>query len=444
MKKNIKLLYLLIIGLSIVTSCENLIDKEKISPIADIIDKNSITDSASNEVIEELQATEELKDQLNKIKFQNNKKRTVQNDDYDENFFMNMYAIRDLPVVFEARGTANTYSKFLSANGAGKEITLISRGAGSNQKFLIKVYPPSTGIPYRIYSNATGTALSIGQYSNNPTKKIVMAKADNTGDMYYANWSFIAATNNPGYFALENQGLFTQGGSGDWGDYFYPVMEVENNDKIGLTRYRSDAKQEFIIQPDAIFSLKDVQFLNPYSATVTQRSNFAMEKAIINSTSQLRNENIELSQTVDEESYFRDKKGIAFRLGSSGLKFARPTVTLGKIDLTANQDIAKDTSYDPNLYKKYTRILSNILPVKVKPRTKLVVTYYYKVFDFEVDFVATIIYSDREAKISGRWSGRRYVDEIFEFDTEEINLDTGVRIRGKLSSKGEFLSSINP
>ena len=69
-------------------------------------------------------------------------------------------------------------------------------------------------------------------------------------------------------------------------------------------------------------------------------------------------------------------------------------------------------------------------------------TYYYKVYDVSIDYVATIEYEDRIAKLPGRWSGRIYVDEIFEPDFEEINLDTQRSVKGKVNIRNTNQSSL--
>ena len=187
--------------------------------------------------------------------------------------------------------------------------------------------------------------------------------------------------------------------------------------------------------------MKNLEFINSYSATVTQRENIAIQQATTNSSSQLRRENLEFEKIVEEESYFEEEKGIAFRVSASDLKFARPTVTLGEIDLIPNMQIPADTKYERNVRKVFERKLHQLVPVVVKPRTKLVMTYYYKVYDVSIDYVATITYNDREAKLPGRWSGRIYVDEIFEPDFEEINLDTQRSVKGKVNIRNANQSS---
>ena len=254
------------------------------------------------------------------------------------------------------------------------------------------------------------------------------------------SWDIIPATNNPGKYVLQNELYIGQGSSGSWWDIFNYVVEKQGSN-IGFNKYSQNAEQEFTITPDDSFTLKNLEFINPYSATVTQRENLAIQLATTNSSPQSKRENLEFEKIVEEASYFEEEKGIAFHISASELKFARPTVTLGKIDIMTNTQIPTDTKYERNVRKVFERKLHQLVPVVVKPRTKLVMTYYYKVYDVSIDYVATIIYNDREAKLPGRWSGRIYVDEIFEPDFEEINLDTQQSVRGKVYIRNASQSS---
>ena len=86
------------------------------------------------------------------------------------------------------------------------------------------------------------------------------------------------------------------------------------------------------------------------------------------------------------------REGIAFQVPASDLEFALPTVTLGEIDLVPNNKVPVDTKYEPGIRRTVLRTLYKEIPVAVKPRTKLTLTYYFKAYDVSVDYVATIEY----------------------------------------------------
>ena len=135
-----------------------------------------------------------------------------------------------------------------------------------------------------------------------------------------------------------------------------------------------------------------------------------------------------------------------FKVPASDLEFALPTVTLGEIDLVPNNKVPVDTKYEPGIRRTVLRTLYKEIPVAVKPRTKLTLTYYFKAYDVSVDYVATIEYFNEKIKrleklTTRTWSGRIYVDEIAEPDYEEVNLDTQRSAKGKANIKNVTQSS---
>lgn len=103
---------------------------------------------------------------------------------------------------------------------------------------------------------------------------------------------------------------------------------------------------------------------------------------------------------MKDYSSFEEEKGIAFQVPASDLEFALPTVTLGEIDLVPNNKVPVDTKYEPGIRKTVLKTLYKEIPVAVKPRTKLTLTYYFKAYDVSVDYVATIEYFNEKIKRS--------------------------------------------
>lgn len=425
----------------ILYSCENEIESE-IQSSTEELDlspktKSLETDSLELGSLEPFKMTDELKvlkermDELKKMET-----RTASSN-YDQYLSTNMWAIRELPLTFK-KGQG-----YLSSKGKGQNVIFyipVRVNPRTNEKFHIKIPPSMSGVPYFIYSNLSGTPLAVGHYTSNPDQKILLTMNNSSTEGAMASWNIIPATNNPGKYVIQSELYIGQGDSGSWWDIFNYVVEVQGNN-IGFNKYTQKVEQEFIITPDASFTLKNLEFINPYSATVTQRDNFPIQQATTNSSSQSRRENLVFEKIVEEDSYFKEEKGIAFSVPASDLKFARPTVTLGEIDLVPNSQIPADTKYEPGVRKVLQKTLREVRSVLVKPRTKLTMTYYYKVYDVSIDYVATIEYGDRIAKLPGRWSGRIYVNEIFEPDFEELNLDTQQSIKGKVNIKNTSFSS---
>lgn len=419
-------------------SCENEIESEmqssteglNLSPETRALE----TDSLESGSLEPFKMTDELKALKERMVELKKKKAKAASSNYDQYFSGNMWAIRELPFTFSTDG------QYLSSTGAGQKVISTGRNGGFGVQFHVQIPPSITGIPYLIYSNYSGTRLAVGHYTDNPNVKVLLAMSNNSTEGAMDSWDIIPATSNPGKYVIQNELYIGQGSSGSWWDIFNYVVEVKRA-TVGFSKYTQLTHQEFSITPDAIFKLKNLEFINSYSATVTQRENIAIQQATTNSSSQLRRENLEFEKIVEEESYFEEEKGIVFSVSASDLKFARPTVTLGEIDLTPNMQIPADTKYERNIRKVFEKKLHQLVPVQVKPRTKLTMTYYYKVYDLSIDYVATITYNDREAKLPGRWSGRIYVDEIFEPDFEEINLDTQRSVKGKVNIRNASQSS---
>lgn len=350
-----------------------------------------------------------------------------------------MWAIRELPF------TLSTGGGYLSCTGWGQRVTYEGYNPGSYGKFYVQIPSSITGIPYLIYSNYSKTRLAVGHYTSNPESKILLAMSSNSTTGAMDSWDIIPATNNPGTYVLQNELYLGQGSSGSWWDVFNYVVDIQANN-VGFSQYTQRAQQEFTITPDAVFTLKSLEFINPYSATVTQRENVSIKRAITNSSSQFIRENLVFEKAIQEDSYFKEEKGIAFKVPASDMLFARPTVTLGEIDLVPNASIPIDTKYQPNVRRVMENTLKHIEPVKVSPRTKLTVTYYFKEYDVSVDYVATIEYKEKDkdariAKLPGRWSGRIHVDEISDVDLEETNLDTQQSVKRRVNTRNASQSS---
>ena len=164
--------------------------------------------------------------------------------------------------------------------------------------------------------------------------------------------------------------------------------------------------------------------MNEYNAKVTRRTNDSIKVSYTNSESRAIGVDLIFDDIRNVNSNFIEKKSIAFKVGSSSILFRRPTVTNDKIDFV--QDLSKE----PDTYYRSSQKVNNHLyakvPVRIEPKTKLYGTYYFKVFDVEADYVATIEYNGKEAKISGRWNGRIHVDEIFETNIEIVDLTTNL------------------
>lgn len=340
--------------------------------------------------------------------------------DYDMYFSSNMYAIDGLPFTLKARDG----DKYLSASGKWQEVKWTSTGTSTDQKFYVKVLPSSSGIPYLIYSYKTKTPVGVGQYTANPEEKILLVHNDESGSLYNASWDFIPSPGYPGYFAIESQSYIGQSDPNNPWSIFYHVLEVKDKNLVRYSQYTQKSQQEFTIKPDAIFTLKNVEFINAYNAKVTRKADFPIKVSYTNSESRLIGVDLIFDATRIVNSNFIEKKSISFNVAPSSKLFRRPNVTLDQIDFVP--DITKQ----PDSYYRSSQTVENHLwaklPVKIPAKTKLYATYYFKEFDVEADYVATIEYNGKDAKILGRWKGVIHVDEIFEADLDPVSLETNL------------------
>lgn len=441
MKNISRFLVVLCCSALFLSSCDNEIESEIQSSAEELV-ASAETKALSVDSLEPLKMTDELKalkermDELKKAKT-----RAISNN-YGQYFSENMWAIRELPISFMIDGG------FLSGVNKGTSVSFYHPRTGNpsiSEKFYIKVPASIVGIPYLIYSKVTDTPLAVGHYASNPDHKVVLIMNTDSPGEPSASWNIIPATNMPGKYVIQSESYIGQG-SGGWWDVFNYAVEAQGT-IVGYSQYSQKAEQEFTITPDAPFTLKKLEFINPYSATVVQRENVSIQQATTNVSFQEKRDNLKFTKEMKDYSSFEEEKGIAFQVPASDLEFALPTVTLGEIDLVPNNKVPVDTKYEPGIRKTVLKTLYKEIPVAVKPRTKLTLTYYFKAYDVSVDYVATIEYFNekdkeiREAKLPGRWSGRIYVDEIAEPDYEEVNLDTQRSIKGKANIKNVTQSS---
>ena len=420
-------------------SCENEIESEIQSSSEELV-TSAETKALSVDSLEPLKMTDELKALKERMDELKKTKTRAASSNYGQYFSENMWAIREMP--FTLRATSGGY---LTASGRGGKVDVDGRRADIYKQFYVTIPPSIVGVPYLIYSCQSETPLAVGHYTSNPNQKVVLAMTTNSPNEFSASWDIIPASNNPGGYVIQSESYIGQG-SGGWWDVFNYVVEVQGSN-LGYSQYSQKAEQEFTITPNAPFTLKKLEFINPYSATVIQRENISIQQATTNVSFQEKRDNLKFIKEMKDNSYFEEEKGIAFQVPASDLAFALPTVTLGEIDLVPNNKVPVDTKYEPGIRRTVLRTLYKEIPVAVKPRTKLTLTYYFKAYDVSVDYVATIEYFNekdkeiREAKLPGRWSGRIYVDEIAEPDYEEVNLDTQRSAKGKANIKNVTQSS---
>jgi hypothetical protein len=438
MKKTIKLLLAIIAAVSILYACNNEEDYTDLLKAKNDLTSNELKvnmDSLSSEEGEIIPI--EVNPDSIKSKLQ------IRSSSYNSSLSDNLRAIRDLPISLKVRGgiaarcgssirpdgtrpPAGQKNWYLATNGKGKELTLVpSVGSRTQAQFYLKILPATSGIPYLIYSRKENTPISVGQYSNNPDKKVLFVRPNNSEPYNSASWDIIDATNNPGYVVIESQSYIGHGSSGNWQDIFYYVVEGKSNKTLGFGKYQQKATQEFMITTINTFALKKIEYVNENAAKVTPRTNYGITRSYTNTKHSRVSYDMKFEEDISENSYFKEQKNINFKLSGLDTKFKRPSVIQGKIDLIPSENVKADALYTSS--EKINNTLSSTLPLSVPPRTKIEVIYFFKTYNVEANYEATIEYNTRTAKLKGVWNGVIHVDEIpvSGHRYKMTNLDTG-------------------
>ncbi|CDD92231.1 putative uncharacterized protein [Bacteroides intestinalis CAG:315] len=349
---------------------------------------------------------------------------------YDSNLSDILYTIREMPITIEPRAYSGAQ---LTMNGVSQPITVHAKYIGNyRQQFYIKILPSVSGIPYLIYGTpAMNQPLAVGQRSDNPDNKILFMSPDGTGSLYGASWDIYRATKNQGYLVIESQSLIGQGDSGNWMDVFNYVWETKglSSTPVGYGKYQQKETQEFIITPCDTFTLREIKYINQYSAKATFKGNYDIVSSYTNEAYSDDLTIMAFESTVRERSQYIEDKCVNFLLHGLNRKFKRPSVINGEVNLLPSQNTDATVTYSPS----YTVVnpLSISLPITVPARTKYEVTYHLKIYDVEVEYEAKIDYTNpkneedyRETNLRGIWKGTLYVDEKIEPSIHEIKLDT--------------------
>ncbi len=367
---------------------------------------------------------------------------------YDENFSSNMYAIRELPVSIQARGQANTSNRFLSANGSGKEVVLMGSARTVNQRFYLKILPASSGIPYLIYSSATGTPLSVGQYGSNTNNKVLFLPKDNSGSLTSAGWDLIPSTYQ-GYFAIQSQFYLGQSDPNNMWSIFNYSLEVINDNKVGYAQYTKKAQQEFLITPVNGFKLQYIEFYKD-GATVTKQSPLKVTTYSENPYEERRPFTIKAKHYEFDTSSFSENSFLKIPITNAGDKFYRPIVKAEKfvppLPVKPSDDPSPIRDAVDMIYSSATQKIENPLTFEINgiaaPNSLIEVTSYLENYRVSAKYTAHMTYNfngeEREVKISGTWYGTIYTtirDNNYPNDIiKYFDLDDGEEILRTRSS----------
>lgn len=350
----------------------------------------------------------------------------------DEFYSSNMYAVRELPFALKVRGGGVAGQPYLSTQEMRKELTL---SAYNSSKFYLKILPPSSGIPYLIYSKSYNKPLVCGQYNNAPNNKLVFVW--DSEDISSGSWDLIPSTYK-GYFNIENQTyLGTEDPNNPWSVFNYSI-EVKSNGQVGYAKYNKQPQQEFLLEFQDKFKVKEIVF-EP-EAVVTE-----LDPVVVYSNGQTgavagpSNITIYAKKDVKDTSYYTEKGTLKIPMENEEQMFLRPAIIAGQFIAPGNfssGEMPDSTIFLPRApYTSTTyeipKTLSVTIPVEVDEPSLIKVTTYLKKYSVKADYTITMTYrngnesNDREVKFKGSWYGiinttsKAKPDEIVTIPLEE-------------------------
>lgn len=369
-----------------------------------ILSVDSVTDKIRN-----------LKEILNRINTRNKAVSLEGNDDYDQWFYSNFYAIRELPITIQARSVASGSGKsniYLSCYGKGQEVILESDTSSENGKFFLKVLPPSAGIPYIIYSLKSKTPLTVGHYNSTPNTKILMSQPNDNNLSDYGGWDLIPVTNSNGYFSIKNTSYLGQYDESKPLSIFNYHLEAISGNKLGFAPPENNKlQQQFKIIPCNEFSFSSIEY-DLSTATLKKSTethygtgqNLSTENALVN---------VNFKFDADETSRFDRRNSISVRLNQDTVEL--PLISGGAIMLPGSDmnqtPKTAPLSYD-NTYH-FHRKIEYTLKRNCPARKNIKIKAYFVKYDVSIKFTAKAYLKmsdgdERKFTLSGTWTGTLY------------------------------------
>lgn len=329
----------------------------------------------------------------------------------------NLYNLDDYP--FLIRSSVGT-NKYLSVSSAGKEVVLLNYSKPSNTtyvpsqyRFYVKNLPSTSGIPYLMYSQATKTPLSVGQYSSNPNEKIMFARPNNNGDLYSASWdifhssSYDGSPKSNGSIVIESQALLESNPNNYW-DVYNLVLCITNN-KARYSKYNKYSNQEFIIEPIGDFTVDEIEYIDDYSISATKHFLKIPDKEIPNESSFMTNSEVfKYDYYVSESSDFLPNQGINVKLIGDNL-FIHPIIEDDGTVTLNPRSVDYKVPYS-TVARSWSKCFAIEEPVLIPPLSKAVLSVELEYYDLEINYVATSKCGEAKLKIGGKWKGRIYMN----------------------------------
>lgn len=377
-------------------------------------------DSISVEEPEEFIISDEMKEMKALYARQHSQRKNdpmAYQDSYDDTFWSNMYAIRELPATIKvrAKATSGSTDKYINlyCDGKGKEVTLNNSNDTKKNRFHIKVLPSTTGIPYMIYSEASGTPLTVGYYNSKPDDKILMASKDNSGALMYYGWDLLRSNLYKNYYAIQSESYLGQSDPNNSWSVFYYVLEAVSGNKIRYAqRVPNKAQQEFIITPDNKFEIYSMEY--DVNSTTVSKSTFTKTVTVQNTSSQPKDINVPFNFHETESScYKKDAWNVNLNFSNPSIKFPRPTVTNGVV-ISPKENRPADAYFTNSGIQYIDRYIQYKHPIRCNPSSIAKVTLKFVKYNVTVKYTVKAVYNHkkdndieerRECILKGTWSG---------------------------------------
>lgn len=305
-----------------------------------------------------------------------------------------------LPIYLQIKGNTST-KHYLNVNGEGKELTFENfKSNNISQQFYIRILPPSTGIPYMIYSKQTNTPISLGAYSNNPDIKVVYVKPSDNTSTFGASWDIRYGEYSKESFILENQDYPRQGSSESWYDIYYSVITA-NDSKVSLEKYSKLPKQEFSIIPVENFKVESVTF-NTDVSTLSHIPDQIFSDKFTNKGPIDQNHTFTISDTYRETSSFNRKTTYNVNV-TTKIKVKVPFIANGEVSTSISE--GQDFTYGET--EERTQTINRSYPIVVPANYIAQMTLTLAKYTMDVEYCAVCVgmTSGRKIKIKGIWNG---------------------------------------
>ena len=307
--------------------------------------------------------------------------------------------LNEIPIYLKVMGNSSS-KQFITASTKGAELNMNIYTGNLSQQYYIKVLPPSTGVPYLIYSKNTNTPISVGSYQSNPNVKVLYARNDSTGSLFGSSWDFERGEYTNNSFVIKNQD-FPESGGGSWWDIYYNVITV-NDSKISFSKYNNSPRQEFEIIPVETFVVEKIQFDVDAGTILSNVPLQVYKEGYTNNGPIEQTYTFAVNKSYTQSSDY--KRSTSYKVSlSTEVKAKVPFIASGKI--SASTEFGQQFTYGES--ESTTIAINRSYPVKVPANYRADLSLTFFKYNIDVDYIATCrgLTSGKMIEIKGIWSG---------------------------------------